>query len=155
TSPTIDQIAVALLAAAQQEPRPNVITASLGEGTDVVGFPGRYLEDDPIEQAVIAAIVQRYGITVVVSSNDGTRLYTNAAAGPDGGSTPTDLTRNASTATSISDDESSTTPSGVPDSGAIVAGGITTDDTLAVPPQDGGRQSANGTWATTRTDGSG
>lgn len=155
TSPTLDQVAVALLAAAQQQPRPGVITASLGVGTDVVGFPGRYLEDDPIEQAVIAAIVQQYGITVVVSSNDGTRLYTNAAVGPDGGSTPTDVTRNASAATTINDDEYSTTPSVVRDSGAIVAGGTTTDDTLAVPPQYGGRASASGTLATTRTDGSG
>ncbi|HYZ52168.1 MAG TPA: S8 family serine peptidase [Streptosporangiaceae bacterium] len=154
-SPTLDQVAVALLAAAQQTPRPNVITASLGVGTDVAGFPGRYLEDDPIEQAVIAAIVQQYGITVVVSSNDGTRLYTNAAVGPDGGSTPTNVTRHAGSATNINDDAYSTTPSVVPDSGAIAAGGTTTDDTLAVPPQDGGSGSANGTWATTRTDGSG
>jgi hypothetical protein len=43
----------------------------------------------------------------------------------------------------------------VPDSGAIAAGGTTTDDTLAVPPQDGGTGSATGTWAATRTDGSG
>ncbi|HEY4005537.1 MAG TPA: hypothetical protein VGM60_10200 [Pseudonocardia sp.] len=153
--PTLDQIAVALLAAAQQTPRPNVITASLGVGTDVAGFPGRYLEDDPIEQAVIAAIVQQYGITVVVSSNDGTRLYTNAAVGPDGGSTPTNVTRSTGSATNINDDEYSTTPSVVPDSGAIAAGGTTTDDTLAVPPQDGGTGSASGTWAATRTDGSG
>ncbi|HEY4465274.1 MAG TPA: S8 family serine peptidase, partial [Streptosporangiaceae bacterium] len=153
--PTLDQVAVALLAAAQQTPRPDVITASLGVGTDVAGFPGRYLEDDPIEQAVIAAIVQQYGITVVVSSNDGTRLYTNAAVGPDGGSTPTDLARRSGPATNVNDDEYSTTPSVVPDSGAIAAGGTTTDDTLAVPPQDGGTGSATGTWAATRTDGSG
>jgi hypothetical protein len=153
--PTLDQVAVALLAAAQQTPRPNVITASLGVGTDVAGFPGRYLEDDPIEQAVIAAIVQQYGITVVVSSNDGTRLYTNAAVGPDGGSTPTNVTRDSASATTINDDAYSTTPSVVPDSGAIAAGGTTTDDTLAVPPQNGGAGSANATWATTRTDGSG
>jgi hypothetical protein len=155
SAPTLDQVAVALLAAARQTPRPNVITASLGVGTDVAGFPGRYLEDDPVEQAVIAAIVQQYGITVVVSSNDGTRLYTNAAVGPDGGSTPTNVTRHAGSATNINDDAYSTTPSVVPDSGAIAAGGTTTDDTLAVPPQDGGTGSANGTWATTRTDGSG
>jgi hypothetical protein len=114
--PTLDQVAVALLAAAQQTPRPDVITASLGVGTDLAGFPGRYLEDDPIAQAVIAAIVQQYGITVVVSSNDGTRLYTNAAVGPDGGSTPTNVTRTAGSATNVNDDAYSTTPSVVPDS---------------------------------------
>ncbi|GAX57828.1 S8 family serine peptidase [Streptomyces olivochromogenes] len=153
--PTFSQIAVALLAAARQQPRPDVITASLGYGTDAAGLPGRYLEDDPVQQAVIASIVQQYGITVVVSSNDGTRLYTNAAVGPDGGSTATDVTRKAADATRIDDDQLSTTPSKVLDSGAIAAGGTTTDDTLSVPPQNGGAASANGTWATTRLNGSG
>lgn len=152
--PTFSQIAVALLAAARQQPRPDVITASLGYGTDAQGLPGRYLEDDPVQQAVIASIVQQYGITVVVSSNDGTRLFTNAAVGPDGGSTATDVTRKAADTTRIDDDQLSTTPSKVLDSGAIAAGGTTTDDTLSVPPQNGGAASANGTWATTRLNGS-
>ena len=40
-------IAAALLAAANQKPRPSVITASLGFGTDEeTGFPGRFIEDD-------------------------------------------------------------------------------------------------------------
>jgi hypothetical protein len=153
--PTFSQIAVALLAAARQQPRPDVITASLGYGTDAQGFPGRYLEDDPVQQAVIASIVEQYGITVVVSSNDGTRLYTNAAVGPDGGSTATNVTREAADTTRIDDDQLSTTPSKVLDSGAIAAGGTTTDDTLSVPPQNGGAASANGTWATTRLNGAG
>ncbi|MEU9214798.1 hypothetical protein AB0D27_44910 [Streptomyces sp. NPDC048415] len=152
--PTFSQIAVALLAAARQQPRPDVITASLGYGTDAAGLPGRYLEDDPVQQAVIASIVQQYGITVVVSSNDGTRLFTNAAVGPDGGSTATNVTRKAADTTRIDDDQLSTTPSKVLDSGAIAAGGTTTDDTLSVPPQNGGAASANGTWATTRLNGS-
>ncbi|MEV7322036.1 S8 family serine peptidase [Streptomyces sp. NPDC093970] len=153
--PTFSQIAVALLAAARQTPRPDVITASLGYGTDAYGMPGRYLEDDPLQQSVIASIVRRYGITVVVSSNDGTRLYTNAAVGPDGGSTPTDVTHEPAGTTRIDDDQMSTTPSEVLDSGAIAAGATTTDDTLAVPPQSGGADSATGTWATTRLNGSG
>ncbi|MFB8177780.1 S8 family serine peptidase [Streptomyces sp. NPDC055966] len=153
--PTFSQIAVALLAAARQQPRPDVITASLGYGTDAYGFAGRYLEDDPVQQSVIASIVQQYGITMVVSSNDGTRLFTNAAVGPDGGSTATDVTRKAADTTRIDDDQLSTTPSKVLDSGAIAAGGTTTDDTLAVPPQNGAAASGNGTWATTRLNGSG
>jgi hypothetical protein len=80
--PTINQIAVALVAAANQTPRPDVITASVGFGTDAFGFPGRYLEDDPVLQAVIAGIVHRQHIVVCVSSNDGTRLYTPSAVGP-------------------------------------------------------------------------
>ena len=53
---TTDGIAEALLAAARQNPRPNVITASLGFGVDTVGFSGRYLEDDPILQSVVSTI---------------------------------------------------------------------------------------------------
>jgi hypothetical protein len=153
--PTVDQLPVALLAAARQNPRPNVITASLGFGTDAQGFPGRYLEDDPIDQAVIAAIVQEYHIVVCISANDGTRLYTPTAVGPDGGSTPTNVTRDPGKTTDINDDADSTTPSQVLDSGAIAVGGTTLDDTQAVPPQNGGPQAHNGTWAATRTDGSG
>ena len=153
--PTTDQLPIALLAAARQNPRPNVITASLGFGTDTQGFPGRYLEDDPITQAVIAAIVQEYHIVVCISANDGTRLYTPTAVGPDGGSTPTNVTRDPGKTTDINDDANSTTPSQILDSGAIAVGGTTLDDTQAVPPQNGGAQSHNGTWAATRTDGSG
>jgi hypothetical protein len=153
SQPTYANIAAALLAAAQQTPRPNVITASLGFGTDVSGFPGRYLEDDPLIQSVVASIVHRYGITVTLSSNDGTRTYTNAAVGPDGGSTPTDRARPGQAGTTIADDAASTTPSQVPDTGAIAVGGTTLDDTLAVPTQDGGRLSRTGTFAETRLDG--
>ena len=129
--PTYDEIARALMSAAQQTPRPNVITASLGFGTDSEGMPGRYLEDDPMINAVVAAIVHQYGIVVSISSNDGTRLYTPTSVGPDGGSTPTNLARNEASATNIDDDAQSTTPSEVPDSGAIAVGGTTLDDTLA------------------------
>jgi hypothetical protein len=133
-TPTTAQIAQAFVAAAQQSP-PDVITASVGFGTDVQGFPGRYLEDGPLMESVIAAIVQHNGITVVDAANDGTRLFAPAAVGPDGGATPTDLARTPSEATSIGDDQFSTTPSRVIDSGSIDAGATTTDDTLATPPQ--------------------
>ncbi|HEY1734076.1 MAG TPA: S8 family serine peptidase, partial [Acidimicrobiales bacterium] len=63
--------------------------------------------------------------------NDGTRLYTPTAVGPDGGSTPTNVAPNEASATDIDDDQESTTPSEVPDSGAIAAGGTTLDDTLS------------------------
>jgi hypothetical protein len=148
--PTIDQIAVALVAAANQNPRPNVITASLGFGTDTAGFPGRYLEDDPALQAVIAGIVHQRHIVVCISANDGTRLYTPTAVGPDGGSTPTDVARDPRQRTTIDDDASSTTPSEVPDSGAIAAGGSTVDDTLATPAT-----ATSGTTVETRISGGG
>ena len=151
--PTFANLAAALLAAAQQTPRPNVITASLGFGTDVEGFPGRYLEDDPLMRSVVAAIVQQYGITVTISANDGTRLYTPAPVGPDGGSTPTNVPSAGQNPTSIGDDATSTTPSVVPDSGAIAVGGTTLDDTIAVPPQAGGPLAHTGTFAETRLDG--
>ncbi|MGW6194834.1 hypothetical protein ACWF0M_01690 [Kribbella sp. NPDC055110] len=151
--PTIKQIAGALLAAAHQTPRPNVITASLGFGTDAEGFPGRYLEDDPYVRSVVTSIVKKDGIVVSISSNDGTRLYTPAAVGPDGGSTPTDKAANNADATTIDDVALTTTPSRVPDSGAIAAGGTTLDDTLAVPANAGGPQT--GTYAETRISGFG
>ncbi len=153
-TPSLSEIAQAFVAAVTRQSPPDVITASLGFGTDVQGFPGRYLEDDPVMESVIAAIVQYYGITVVDSANDGTRLYTPTAVGPDGGATPTDLARNPREATSIDDDQFSTTPSRVIDSGSIDAGATTTDDTLAVPPQDGGNAWRNPTYTETRTDGS-
>ncbi|WP_438302643.1 S8 family serine peptidase [Streptomyces sp. HUAS TT11] len=147
--PTTDRIAGALLAAAHQSPRPDVITASLGFGTDAEGFPGRYLEDDPVIRAVVTSIVHDDGVVVSISSNDGTRLYTPASVGPDGGSTPTDLAPDNRSATTIADDAESTTPSRVPDSGAIAAGGTTLDDTLAAGPQ------GDATTAETRLSGFG
>jgi hypothetical protein len=153
-TPTLSEIAQAFVAAVTQQSPPDVITASLGFGTDVQGFPGRYLEDDPLMESVIAAIVQHYGITVVDSANDGTRLYTPTAVGPDGGATPTDVARTPREATGIDDDQFSTTPSRVIDSGSIDAGATTTDDTLSVPAQGGGSAWRNPTYTETRTDGS-
>jgi hypothetical protein len=154
STPTTAQIAQAFLAAAAQQPKPDVISASLGFGTDTQGFPGRYLEDDPLMETVIAGIVQHDGITVVDSANDGTRLYTPTAIGPDGGATPTNIAPTAAQATNIDDDEYSTTPSEVVDSGSIDAGATTTDDTLAVSPASGGNAWRNPTYTETRTDGS-
>ncbi len=152
--PTYANILTAMVAAAQQSPKPDVITASLGFGTDGLGFAGRYLEDDPLIRSVVAGLVQQDGIVVTISANDGTRMYTPAAVGPDGGSTPTNLAGPTDTPTTISDDTMSTTPSLVPDTGAIDVGGTTLDDTLAVPPQSGSPLSRTGTFAETRLDGS-
>jgi hypothetical protein len=154
-TPTTSELAQAFLATATQQSPPDVITASLGFGTDVQGFPGRYLEDDPLMESVIAAIVQHYGITVVDSANDGTRLFTPTAIGPDGGATPTSVAHTPAEATNINDDAYSTTPSEIINSGSIDAGATTTDDTLASPPQDGGNAWRNPMYAETRTDGSG
>jgi hypothetical protein len=150
TDPSGAGIASALMAAAQQSPHPDVITASLGWGTDVTGFPGRYLEDDPLVEATVASIVQQLGITVVISANDGTRTFTPAAIGPDGGSTATDLARSAHRTTNINDDQDSTAPTQVVDSGAIAAGATTLDDTLVA-----GDSGANGVYAATRVSGAG
>jgi Subtilase family len=154
TEPTISNILTAMLAAAQQSPRPDVISASLGFGTDSVGFPGRYLEDDPIAQSVVSTIVQK-GIVVSISANDGTRLFTPAAIGPDGGSTPTDLLPRGGVATSVAEDAFSTTPTLVADSGALAVGGVTTDDIFSSPPQSGGTLSRLGQFPATRFNGSG
>ncbi|MEU6418187.1 S8 family serine peptidase [Streptomyces spiralis] len=124
-------IAAALRAAAAQTPRPDVITASLGFGTDgSIGFPSRWLEDDPEIRETLREIVDS-GIVVVVSSNDGTRLGLPVSVGPDGGSTPTERTTRAKSETVIDDVAATTVPSRVRDTGAIAAGGSTTDDTLS------------------------
>ena len=134
--PGNSDIVAALLAAANQTPRPNVITASLGFGFDALGFSGRYLEDDPLTQAVIASIVNNYNIVVCISSGDGTRLFTNPAIGPSGGSTPTEVVSNGGTPSDLNDVAQSTAPSLDFDSGSIDVGGTTLDDIFAAPPQN-------------------
>jgi hypothetical protein len=129
---TTDTLA-AMLAAARQVPAPNVMTVSIGFGADVFGFPGRYLEDDPIAQAVVAGIVAS-NVVVCIAANDGTRLVTAAAVGPSGGSAPTNV---ATTGFSALDDVYLTTvPSTIADSGAIDVGATTLDDIFSANPQD-------------------
>ena len=113
----------ALLGAATQEPRPNVITASLGFGYDVYGMSGRYLESDRLARSLIAGIVHGENIVVCISAGDGTRLYTLAAIGPSGGSTATNLLRPDGTPTTLNDVAFTSVPSEISDSGAIDVGG--------------------------------
>ncbi len=134
--PSTSDIIGALLGAAQQNPRPNVITTSIGFGEDAYGFSSRYLEDDPLVEAVVASIVQQYNIVVCIAGGDGTRSITNAAIGPSGGSTRTDVALPGAQITSLDDVALSTTPSLDYSSGAIDAGGTTLDDLFAAPPQD-------------------
>ncbi|GAA4512355.1 hypothetical protein GCM10023191_077920 [Actinoallomurus oryzae] len=146
--PSSAGIGAALRAAAAQTPRPDVITASLGFGTDgSLGFPSRWLEDDPTIRATLADIVKS-GIAVVVSSNDGTRLALPVSVGPDGGSTPTNRTNSAAAQTDIDDVTPTTTPSVVKDTGVISAGATTLDDTLS------SSDIRNGVYPTTRYNGS-
>jgi Subtilase family len=123
----------ALIGAARQQPAPNVITASIGFGADGYGFPGRYLEEDPLAQSVVAGIVAS-NIVVCIAANDGTRILTTAIVGPSGGSAAT----NAGTAgaTTVDDLFFTTAPSVVPDSGAIDVGATTLDDVFSANPQD-------------------
>ncbi|MBC5805711.1 MAG: S8 family serine peptidase [Candidatus Eremiobacteraeota bacterium] len=136
SSPTNSDIDAAFLGAAMQMPRANVITASLGFGYDVYGFPSRYLEDDPLTEAIIASIVQSYNIVVCVSSGDGTRTYTTVAIGPRGGSAATNSVPPGGNPTKLNDVGFSTVPSEDSDSGSIDVGGTTLDDIFAAPPQN-------------------
>jgi hypothetical protein len=156
TSASITSIDAALLAAAQQQPRPNVITASLGFGLDSAGFPSRYLEDDPLTEQLVSSLVHQDHITVSISANDGLRPFTNAPVSPSGGSAATNLVPHGGTATSLSDLQFSTASSQDPDSGAIDAGGVTLDDIAAAPPQDPtlARFSAQQAFPSVRWDGS-
>ncbi len=136
SSATITDIDAAFLAAAQQTPKPNVITASLGFGLDSEGFPSRYLEDDPITETLVYALVHADHIVVSISANDGLRTSTNAAVAPSGGSAATNVAGRGTTPTNLNDIQYSTTASVDPDSGSIDAGGTTLDDIFAAPPQD-------------------
>lgn len=132
--PSMSDLYGAFLGAAMQTPRPNVITASLGFGLDVYGFPGRYLEDDPLTESLIATIVQGYQIVVCMSANDGTREFTNASIGPSGGSAPTNQIAAGGTPTNLNDIGLSTVPSEDLDSGSIDVGATTLDDIFSNPP---------------------
>jgi hypothetical protein len=148
----LSDLAGAFIGAARQVPAPNVITASIGWGADFYGFPGRYLEDDPVMQSVVSSVVAS-GVVVCIAGNDGTRLYQASAVGPSGGSAPT----NAGTAgaTTLDDVYYTTMPSVVPDDGAIDVGASTLDDIIAVNPQDatGGALAGQSTFAATRYNG--
>jgi hypothetical protein len=131
----ISDVDAAFLAAAQQTPRPDVITSSLGFGTDEYGFSSRYLEDDPMTESIIASIVNS-GIVVTVSAGDGLRTYTNAAISPTGGASPTNVVTNRDDTSNINDVYLSGAPSEDLDSGSIDVGGSTLDDIFAAPPNN-------------------
>jgi hypothetical protein len=135
SGPTSADLAATFLAAAQQQPRPSVITASLGFGFDTSGFSGRYMEDDPVMASVIAMIVQKYKIVVCVSAGDGLRAYTNAAVPPSGGSAATNVAGRHDTPTDLNDVSLSTAPSLDPDTGSIDVGSTTLNDTVSAPDQ--------------------
>ncbi len=135
-SASITDIDEAFLAAAQQSPRPDVITASLGFGLDAEGFPSRYLEDDPITEQLVSTLVNTDHIVVSIASGDGLRTYTNAAVAPSGGAAATNVVASGGQPTNLNDIQFSTAPSADYDSGSIDAGGVTLDDVAAAPPQD-------------------
>jgi hypothetical protein len=145
------------LAAAQQTPRPNVITASLAFGFDADGFPSRFLDDDPLTESLIYSIVHQYHIDVSVSANDGLRTSTNAAVSPSGGSAATNVIAAGGKPTVLNNVELSTMPSKDYDSGSIDVGGTTLDDIFAAPPQDPANAAlaSQHAFAETRYDGYG
>jgi hypothetical protein len=132
----VSDVDAAFLAAANQNPKPNVMTASLAFGLDQFGFPSRYLEEDQLTEAIIASIVHADGIVVCVSSGDGLRTFTNAPVAPSGGAVATDLAQAGRPATDLNDVAFSTAISRVSDSGAIDVGGSTLNDIFAAPPGD-------------------
>jgi hypothetical protein len=131
----VTDVDAALLAAANQSPRPDVITCSLGFGLDAQGYPDRFLEDDPMTEAVIASITAS-GVVVSVSGGDGLRTSTNAAVPPSGGAVATNVATNPSQVTDLNDVADSSVPSADPDSRSIDAGGSTLNDIFAAQPQN-------------------
>ncbi len=145
-------LAGALIGAARQVPAPNVITASIGWGADSYGFPGRYLEDDPLMQSVVASVVNS-GIVVCIAANDGTRTIQLSAVGPSGGSAPTVAA--TSGFTNVDDLYYSTAASYDPDDGAFDVGASTLDDIFSANPQDAtaGALGSQPSFAETRYNG--
>jgi hypothetical protein len=154
TTGSITSVDQALLSAAQQSPRPDVITASLAFGLDGEGMPSRFLEDDPLTEALISSLVRQYHINVSLSSGDGLRTFTNASVSPDGGAAATNVTPPGGTPTSLGDVELSGAASSDFDSGSIDAGGTTLDDIFAAPPQDNPGVTAQQAFPEVRWDGS-
>jgi hypothetical protein len=132
---TISDLDGAFLGAGMQLPAPSVITASIGFPEDQFGFSGRYLEDDPLTEAIIASLVSE-NIVVTVSSGDGLRTFTNAAVAPSGGSAPTQVIESDDTPSNLNDVALSGAPSRDFDSGSIDVGGTTLNDINSAPPQD-------------------
>jgi hypothetical protein len=132
----ISDVDAAFLAAANQQPAPSVITASLGFGLDQDGFASRYLEEDPVTESVIASIVHARHIVVCVSAGDGLRTYTNAPVPPSGGSVATNTAPPGQQQTDLNDVAFSSAVSSVYDSGAIDVGGSTLNDIFSAPPDD-------------------
>jgi hypothetical protein len=132
----VTDVDAAFLGAALQSPRPNIITASLGFGYDQYGFSSRFLEDDPMTEAILSSIVHGFHIVVSVSAGDGLRTYTNAPVSPAGGSVATQKARPGSRITDIADIGFSDAVSRDYDSGSIDVGGSTLDDIFSAPPQD-------------------
>jgi hypothetical protein len=157
TTGAVTSVDESFLAAAQQTPRPDVITASLAFGLDSEGFPSRYLEDDPLTESLIYSIVHQYHINVSISANDGLRTSTNAAVSPSGGSAATNAIPAGGTPTNLNSVQLSTTASKDFDSGSIDVGGTTLDDIFAAPPQDPANAAlaAQHAFAETRYDGYG
>jgi hypothetical protein len=154
TTGSITSVDQALLTAAQQSPRPNVITASLAFGLDAEGMPSRFLEDDPLTEALISSLVRQYHINVSISSGDGLRTFTNASVSPDGGAAATGVTPPGGNPTSLNDVQLSGVPSSDFDSGSIDAGGTTLDDIFAAPPQDNPGVTTQQAFPEVRWDGS-
>jgi hypothetical protein len=132
----ISDVDAAFLAAANQQPAPDVITASLGFGMDQYGFASRYLEEDPVTESVIASIVHGKHIVVCVSAGDGLRTFTNAPVPPSGGSVATNTAPPGQQQTDLNDVAFSSAVSRVYDSGAIDVGGSTLNDIFSAPPDD-------------------
>jgi hypothetical protein len=128
----MSDVLAGMIGAARQQPAPNVMTVSIGFGADGVGFPGRYLEDDPLAESIVGGIVAS-NVVVCIAANDGTRLITTAAVGPSGGSAATNV---GTATTNVQDLFYTTAPSVDPDSGAIDVGATTLDDIASANPQD-------------------
>lgn len=141
---TTENFFAAFLGAAfLQNPKPSVITASIGSGFGIGGFSDYFFEQSGMIHDIVSTIVSGADIFVSISAGDG-QTNTDAAMNPNGLTGPTEVTKNTSKITDIDDpnlwaDPSysyglTVEPQYVTDSGANDSGGDALNDVFNNSP---------------------
>jgi hypothetical protein len=85
-----------------QSPRPDVITASIGDGFGIGGFSDYFFEDEAIIHDAVSLLVNGEDIFVSISAGDG-QTSTQVAMNPNGLTGPTQVTTNPALPVDIDD----------------------------------------------------
>jgi len=126
-----------------QTPKPDVITASIGNGFSIGGFSDYFFENEAIIHDAVTEIVQGADVFVSISAGDG-QTETSVAMNPNGLTGPTDVTTDPNLLTDIDDPNAwanpmfsyglTVEPQYVIDSGSTDAGADTLNDVFNDSP---------------------